>query len=303
MLGTTQKGLTLAARLVLKGGMRSLPLSRVPSAVGAFLAEFSSRRLVAGLALLVAFGSAEVVRAGPIIAADIRVTSSGNTVTVSFDPTGATGAPDEFGVLYGGDFINLSALSTTQLGSNVFLGSLVSITANVVLTSYEKDLAGGNDPSNATTVDDLTVYIGRVSTNLTAFNTVTANPQVTFYDGLLQVGGTNGTDPALVVHPNPNAERFAWYDFASTTAVTMSSVVAPIQSYTTLNLTPSSLEEVWLANAYTGGNTFGRWSGSLTFTYAGSGGSGVPDASRTALLLAPGTLLLLGLAGRARRRG
>lgn len=303
MLGTTQKGLTLADKLVPTGGMSSYSLSRVPSAVGAFLAEFSSRRLVAGLALVVAMGSAESVLAGPIVPADIRVASSGNTVTVSFFQTGTSGAHDEYGVLYGGDFINLSALSTTQLGTNVFLGPLVSITANVVLTSYEMDLAGGNDPSNATTVDDLTIYIGRVSTNLTAFNTVTANPQVTFYDGLLQVGGTNGTDPALVVHPNSNAERFAWYDFASTTVDTMSAVVAPIQSYMTLNLTPSSLEEVWLANAYTGGNTFGRWSGSLTFAYAGSGGSGVPDASRTALLLAPGTLLLLGLAGRSRRRG
>ena len=224
-------------------------------------------------------------------------------MTVSFERTGTIGDPDEYGVLYGGDFINLSALSTAQLGSNVFLGSLVSITANVVLTSYEKDLSGFRDVSNVTTVDDLTVYIGRVNTNLTSFNTVTANPPVTFYDGLLQVGGTSGTASNLVDFPGQNPTRFSWYDFATPSADTMSSAVASIQSYMTLNLTPSSPEEVWLANAYTGANTFGRWSGSLTFTYAGSGGSGVPDASRTALLLAPGTLLLLGLAGRSRRRG
>lgn len=282
--------------------MRSFTLPRVPSAAGAFGSAPSWRRLVALLVLGVAFGRVEAVRAAAPPASISVGPRTGNAVTISFNRTGSVGSYDEYGVLWGGDFINLSALSTTQQGTNVFLGSLISITANVVLTSYEKDLAGASDSNNATTVDDLTIYIGRVSTNLTSFNTVTANPQVTFYDGLLQLGGTNGTDSALVVHPAQNAERFAWYDFASTTADTMASVVAPIQSYTTVNLTGSSLEEVWLANAYTGGNTFGRWSGSLTFTYAGSSGSGVSEASRTALFLAPATLFLLGLAGRSRRR-
>ena len=59
---------------------------------------------------------------------------------------------------------------------------------------------------------------------------------------------------------------------------------------------------VWLGNGYTGSTPVGTWSGDVYFTFTGSGGSGVPDASRTVLLLAPGTLLLLGLAGRSRRR-
>jgi len=68
-------------------------------------------------------------------------------------------------------------------------------------------------------------------------------------------------------------------------------------------LGPANISDpVLLVNAYTEAGSFGRWSGYIDFTFAASGGSGVPDASRTALLLAPGTLLLLGLAGRSRRR-
>jgi hypothetical protein len=327
MLGTTQKGLTLVAKLVPKGGMRSLSLSRVPSAVGAFLAKFSSRRLVAGLALVVAMGSADGVRAGPQPApANISVVNlhptTPNTVRVSFLPVaGFTNeTPDsvynKYGVLYGGDFVNLSALSLVQnSGVSLFSGSIISISANVKLESFSKDITGGlqsfdleaEPPSNAnfaTTVTDLAIYVGGAYYPATSpgslpspvpiipsLNTVSDSP-VQFFGGAgtLQVGGTNGTGAgvSLLWHPSFPDESLSVTKNLQSFGVTAGSGVS---------------EQVWLGNAYTEGDSFGRWSGYIDFTFASSSGGGVPDASRTALLLAPGTLLLLGLAGRARRRG
>jgi len=319
MLGTTQKGLTLADKPVPKGGMSSSSRSRVPSAVGAFLAEFSSRRLVAGLALVVAMGSVEAVRAGPpppaanISVVDLHLTTP-NTVRVSFLPVApynsntSDSVYDKYGVLMGGDFVNLSALSRTLLGQNLFVGSLVSIKADLVLRSYEQDLDGVDQNPTvssvyATTVDDLTIYIGAFSPAQSNNFNSQVNPN--FTGGLLQIGGTSGTDPNLV----DSVSRFSWGYFFSHNpdAIVSSGSGATIPGSAPVNLTddviPSSVPEVWLANGYTAGSSFGRWSGTIDFTFAGSSGSGVPDASRTALLLAPGTLLLLGLAGRSRRRG
>jgi len=315
MLGTTQKGLTLADKPVPKGGMSSSSLSRVPSAVGAFLAEFSSRRLVAGLALVVAMGSVEAVRAGPQppppARASVSVDPLGSSgVRVTFNPTGTSGAYDEYGVLYGGDFINLTALSRAQnAGVNLFSGSIVSITANVRLESFSKDITNGSqtfnlatNPDYATTANDLAIYIGVISPD--PFGSSPPTPPLTFVNtevdslifsgGLVQVGGSNGTGATPWPDWLPNS--------SSTPNSQLLNVTVPVGS-PSITLGPSSIEEVWLANAYTSGPSFGRWSGTIDFTFAGAGGSGVPDASRTALLLAPGTLLLLGLAGRSRRRG
>lgn len=305
MLGTTQKGLTLADKPVPKGGMSSSSLSRVPSAVGAFLAEFSSRRLVAGLALVVAMGSVEAVRAAASISVDPQGT---NGVRITFNPTGSIqGAFDEYGVLNGGDFINLSSLSRSQnSGTNLFVGSIISITANLTLRSFEKDINGNpvtydvaNFPDDSTSVDDLAIYIGVVSpsggnppsTPINFFNTQLNT--VTFSGGLLQLGGTNGT----------GAPRDYWGNYANSASDPLRDLAGVSVPVSIPALSANSIEEVWLANAYTSGSSFGRWSGTIDFTFASSGGSGVPDASRTALLLAPGTLLLLGLAGRSRRRG
>jgi hypothetical protein len=279
--------------------MSSSSRSRVPSAVGAFLAEFSSRRLVAGLALVVAMGSAEGVRANPP-AVSLSVSQySPNTVRVTFNPTGtpptAPNPPpyDYYPALMGGEFVNLSALS------NLFTGSLISVTANVTLESFGKKLDGSaanvdqnnnplpsTDPNYETdyetTANDLTIYIG-TSAGLTQANN----------QGLLQLGGLNGI-PGV-----PSGSRYFWLSGVTDDQLYGSSFAFSPN----LPLVSGGLSDVWLGNGYTDGISFGRWSGSLDFTFASSTGSGVPDASRTALLLAPGTLLLLGVAGRARRRG
>jgi hypothetical protein len=203
-------------------------------------------------------------------------------------------------------------------GVNLFSGSIVSITANVRLESFSKDITGGpqtfdlnptppDPPVNAnfaTTVTDLAIYVGGAYypdpspgplpssvTILPSLNTVSDSPVLFFGGaGTLQVGGTNGTGAGVSLPWDPS--------FPDETL----SVTQNLQSYG-VTAGPGVSEQVWLGNAYTEGDSFGRWSGSITFTFASPGGSGVPDASRTALLLAPGTLLLLGLAGRSRRRG
>ena len=298
MLGTTQKGLTLADKPVPKGGMSSSSLSRVPSAVGAFLAEFSSRRLVAGLALVVAMGSVEAVRADPQPAVSLSVSSFGqftpSSVRVTFLPTGTNNPPghDYYPELMGGEFVNLSALS------NVFAGTLISVTANVTLESYGKRLDGssanivfgdpGYEPEYATTASDLAVYVG------------TSSPTSGVVSGGVQLGG----DTQGLTGIGPNDYLF-WYNYFGSTP-SSDSVLSGVQiplSDTSVGPMVLGSDQIWLGNTYTNGSSFGRWSGYVDFTFSGSGGSGVPDASRTALLLAPGTLLLLGLAGRSRRRG
>jgi len=257
----------------------------------------------------------EAVRAGPQppppARASVSVDPLGSSgVRVTFNPTGTSGAYDEYGVLYGGDFINLTALSRAQnAGVNLFSGSIVSITANVRLESFSKDITNGSqtfnlatNPDYATTANDLAIYIGVISPD--PFGSSPPTPPLTFVNtevdslifsgGLVQVGGSNGTGATPWPDWLPNS--------SSTPNSQLLNVTVPVGS-PSITLGPSSIEEVWLANAYTSGPSFGRWSGTIDFTFAGAGGSGVPDASRTALLLAPGTLLLLGLAGRSRRRG
>jgi hypothetical protein len=298
MLGTTQKGLTLVAELVPKGGMRSLSLSRVPSAVGAFLAEFSSRRLVASLAFLICFGSIALPVAAqvdpldsPATAKDgngfVDVVRAGNKVTVTFKTP--------YSDLPWGKFVNLSAFSQSQGPGfvDLFTGSLVSIRANVALLSYGYE-AGLTPPETDsdfwTWATDLTVYVGPA--------TVAGDPSSS--GGVLQLGGTNGLDSGLIPlywdYSVPGALPTDYSNYAQSFDLTVT-----LPSAITLGASQPNL--VWLGNAYSDGNSYGRWSGSLEFTFASSGGSGVPDASRTGLLLAPGALLLLGLAGRSRRRG
>lgn len=288
--------------------MRSPSLSRVPSAVGAFLAEFSSRRLVAGLALVVAMGSVQAVNAAAPPAANISVSNlhptTPNTVRVSFLPVApyttstSDSVYDKYGVLGGGDFINLSGLS------NVFVGTLISVTANVTLQSYGKRLDGSGaniDPSDpftyepdyATTASDLAVYIG------------TGSPT----SGTVPVGGVQlGGDTQGLTGIGPNDYLF-WVNYFGSTGSSdsvLSGVQIPLSATSVGPMLLGSNQgsnQIWLGNTYTNGNSFGRWSGYVDFTFSSPSGSGVPDASRTALLLAPGTLLLLGLAGRSRRRG
>jgi hypothetical protein len=264
--------------------------------VGAFLAEFSSRRLVAGLALVVAMGSVEAVRAGPPPpAASVAVSPLGsNGVRVTFNPTGSTpGAYDRYGVLYGGDFINLSLLSP------LFVGTLSSVTANVTLESFGQTETGGTanqglvfgDPGYLTdydtTASDLAVFVG------------TGSPPSGVLSGVQLGGDTQGLTGV-------SAGNYKyWVSYFSNTGSTDSQLLGVQIPLSDTALGPMALgsNQVWLGNTYTSGSSFGRWSGYVDFTFAGSSGSGVPDASRTALLLAPGTLLLLGLAGRSRRRG
>jgi hypothetical protein len=217
----------------------------------------------------------------------IDVVRVGNKVTVTFKTP--------YSDLPWGQFVNLSAFSQSQGPGfvDLFTGSLVSIRADVTLLSYgyEASLAPPQTDSDFWTwATDLTVYVGPA--------TVAGDPSSS--GGVLQLGGTNGLDSGLTPLfwdysvPGARPEDYSTYAQSFDLLVTLPSSI-------TLGASQPNL--VWLGNAYSDGNSDGRWSGSLEFTFAGSGGSGVPDASRTALLLAPGTLLLLGLAGRARRRG
>lgn len=285
--------------------MRSFHLLRVTFAVGAYLAEFSSRRLLAGLALVLALGSVDSVRATPPPPARGIAGNGGgyllvdrpggsNTVTLTL---GQSGSPADFLTLNGGDFVNLSSLAA----SNVFVGDLISIRARVTLESYGTE-TGVPYPTTAT---DLTVYIARV------VDQPGSTPDSPLQNlSLLQLGGTNTVDSSS---STPLVKY--WDGDTSPTSSPSPSLPALTGTYfdesfdQTFDATPYNLTfpdaggaVFWLGNAYTEGPSFGRWSGFLEFTFASPSGSGVPDASRTALLLAPGTLLLLGLAGRARRR-
>jgi hypothetical protein len=201
-----------------------------------------------------------------------------NVVRATFDSR-VSGSTDLS--LDGADFVNLSQLANGTL----FSGNLISITANFQLLNYDAANAGD------LWVSDLTVYIA---------GSVGSPPEPALSGSTLQLGGTNifNSDPAAIdlywggalLDPNGGPSVL--------------SVFSGVSNAVNISLGASSTQEVWLANGLTGmGYSPGVWSGYIDFTFASSGGSGVPDASRTALLLAPGTLLLLGLAGRSRRRG
>ena len=195
--------------------------------------------------------------------------------------------------LYGGQFVNLSAVSGGALQ-----GTLQGVSVEILPSGFsgEPPPSPGDDHTWAS---DLTILVA---------NTSGSAPNIDNPGSLnlkLQVGGTTGflssTSTAL-------PEREFWYpNIASDPQVSASasySLITPILLQGSIVTDP----QIWLGHGFmtsalASQSTYGTWSGYVDFTFASSGGSGVPDASRTALLLAPGTLLLLGLAGRSRRRG
>jgi len=281
--------------------MRKFTLPCLLSYVGHFLPALNARSSLV-LAVAMALGAGTGARG---IEAPPTVTGSriGNVVTVTFQPTAGSTSGDhnEYAPLFGGQYVDLTSINT------FFFGQLVSITANLRLESYGRDFAGGimalePDPSNPnynpeylTEVTDLAVYIGGL----------TPGTPPNFSGGLLQLGGdTQGINNVAVGGYQTWGSFFSANSFNTYAGDTLPGIVANVASLN-ISLSPS-VPEVWLVNTYSPSvatASFGRWSGTIDFTFASSGGSGVPDASRTALLLAPGTLLLLGLAGRSRRRG
>jgi hypothetical protein len=195
--------------------------------------------------------------------------------------------------LYGGSFVNLSAVSSVSLG-----GTLTGVSINASLSSNENGTPTAGGFVNETWASDLTVLVASTTGGAPdGDNSNGASPNL-----LLQIGGTTGFEtisgPFL-------PERDFWY--ANYTQGEENTVAATYNLSAPINLT-SSPYSIWLGHGFVSSDptdygTDGTWSGTIDFTFASSGGSGVPDASRTALLLAPGTLLLLGLAGRSRRRG
>jgi hypothetical protein len=285
--------------------MRSFNLSGFVRYFGGFFPALNRRRS-AVLAWAIAVGAGSCIKAGPPSSvASVSVSQySANVVRVEFVQAGTPLTANEWGLLYGGEYINLSSLTSPSL----FSGTLQSITPNLTLHSFGRDESGATvpnfDPTDpafsdfTTAVWDLAVYIGPLTN---------PGPPPVFgtalVPGLLQVGGTNGLDPTLAA----NNRDLDWGGSPRGTSILPDSAMGTSYSVNVqslgLTLDPAvTPPQVFLVNAYTSGNSFGRWSGYIDFTFASSGGSGVPDASRTALLLAPGTLALLGLAGRSRRR-
>lgn len=285
--------------------MRSFPRSRIPSAAGFWGANFSARRLVALLVFGVAAGSVESVWATPpppargiagngagYLLVDRPVGSTTATVTL-----GQSGSPSEFLTLNGGDFVNLSSLAS----ANAFVGNLIAIRARVTLESYGTE-TGVPFPTTAT---DLTVYVARV---VDQPGSTPDSPLQSL--SLLQLGGTNTVDSTS------STPLVKYWDGDTSPTSSPSASLPPLtgnyfdESFDqTFDATPYNLTfpdsggaVLWLGNAYTEGPSFGRWSGFLEFTFASPSGSGVPEASHTALFLTPATLVLLGLAGRSRRR-
>jgi len=186
-------------------------------------------------------------------------------------------------LLFGGQFFNLTQLAAgfPAPGPYSLGGNLVS--AGLSVTLHQREPNGST--TGETWASDLTILV--------------APGDGSFSNLSLQVGGgsTNfGSSPWIFwsessTQPTP-------YSFSDTQAI--SPAVA-------LSATPALTDPViWLGHGFDSGAgaSYGRWSGYVELTFSGSGGgSGVPDDSRTALLLAPGALLLLGLAGRTRRRG
>ena len=278
--------------------METISSVRSTSAVGSFWARFSPR-LLAVVAVVAAMGTDDGLRAGPPPGArgisgngfnfiGVDRPSGSNVVTVALPPSGSLPLLQ----LNGGDFVNLSELSATISGSNLFYGNLISIRADVVLTTH--GLEGSANPNVPTEAIDLTVYVAPVDGSSSPNSPSQSS-------SAFQLGGTNTVD---VVTASPT--RLYW-DSPALQPTDLNNYSDEFDrtidvSGLGVSLASGGPLAVWLGNAYTEGNSFGIWTGTLEFTFASSGGSGVPDASRTALLLAPGTLLLLGLAGRSRRR-
>ncbi len=196
--------------------------------------------------------------------------------------------------LEGANFINLSALAT---GSNVLGGTLTSLSINVTVTNTEPDPGNGE----FTYASDLTVLVATVASNAPNVFNGGSTPNL-----LLQGGGTTGFETG-VTPPTIVVQRRLWYPSGDSNEEVAANTSYSDFTQIVLAGTPGSSGTdpvIWLGHGFTTGvgANYGTWTGYVDFTFASSGGSGVPDASRTALLLAPGTLLLLGLAGRSRRR-
>jgi hypothetical protein len=192
--------------------------------------------------------------------------------------------------LYGAQMVNLTEFASIK---GVVLGSanpLISIEIGVSLVQ--------RDPSLDTWASDLTVIVAPSDSNLPS------NPDVASINfqlsGLGSSGfGSNSTPrffwDEILIGGNPDQSNISDTHYLS----------SPHQLV--LNgLNPQNTDlMIWLGNGFepNTGASWGEWSGFVQFNFGPATGSGVPDASRTALLLAPGTLLLLGLAGRSRRRG
>jgi hypothetical protein len=197
--------------------------------------------------------------------------------------------------LFGGEFVNLSALAT---GPEVLGGTLLSVAINASVANTEGPDTNGDE----TWASDLTILVAPSASGSPNTNNAAGPGTINL---LLQVGGTTGFETG-VSGSTSFVERTLWYPAGDLneylSANTSYGLLAPL----TLSNAPSSNDPlIWLGHGFTTGvgANYGTWTGYVDFTFASTGGSGVPDASRTALLLAPGTLLLLGLAGRARRRG
>lgn len=186
--------------------------------------------------------------------------------------------------LYGGQFFNLTQLAAAFPAPGPYsLGGglpLASVALNVTL--HDREPQGST--TGETWASDLTILI--------------APNDGTFSSPTLQLGG-GATDFG--------ASSWILWSEASTQPVPYAySDLQSLSPGIALASSPAPTDPViWVGSGFDSGAgaSYGRWSGYLEFTFASAGGSGVPDASRTALLLAPGTLLLLGLAGRSRRRG
>ncbi len=229
-----------------------------------------------------------VAKPGGYVSATPTFTStiSGSTRTVQFQFSGL--------YLYGGQFVDLSAIAP----ASALEGRLESVGINIQPNGFSGDPV---NPGDYTYASDLSILVAtRNSSDPNIDNTSAPNIR-------LQVGGTTGylAGGTIVERQNfwyapplndPVNEAIASYTLVGT-GITLPSLVSDPSGYA-----------VWLGHGFMTSalinyTTWGTWSGYVEFNFAYSGGSGVPDASRTALLLAPGTLLLLGLAGRSRRRG
>jgi hypothetical protein len=195
--------------------------------------------------------------------------------------------------LYGGEFVNLTAVAGGSLQ-----GTLQSVSIEIAQPGFS-----GEPPPNPgddhTWASDLTILVAGLSgTSPNIDNTSSLNLQ-------LQVGGTTGfLSSTSTISP----ERQFWYPNIANDPEVRASASYQLINQIVLQGSSAADPQIWLGHGFmtsalAAQSTYGTWTGYVDFTFAGSGGSGVPDASRTALLLAPGTLLLLGLAGRSRRRG
>ena len=231
------------------------------------------------------------------VALNSTVGSDGGVATSSFSLQSLSPTTVRFSFsslfLYGGSFVDLSAISSGSLA-----GTLTGVSINASLSSNENGTPTVGGFVNETWASDLTVLVASTTGGApNGDNSNGSSPNL-----LLQVGGTTGFETVSGSFP---PERDFWY--AAYTSGEENAVASTYNLSAPLNLS-SAAHSIWLGHGFVSSDpanfgTNGTWSGYVDFTFASSGGSGVPDASRTALLLAPGTILLLGLAGRSRRRG